>query len=78
MGVVVRASRCGSGGIVPDDVHLVFSLVVRRRRHTEKCQRTWTCDVELFSVVSRLDQDHVRIVVVRYAEDRRLDAGKVA
>lgn len=63
---------------MPDDVHLVFSLVVRRCRHTEKCQRTWTCDVELFSVVSRLDQDHVRIVVVRYAEDGRLDAGKVA
>ena len=62
---------------MPDDVHLVCRLVVRRRRHTEKCQRTWTRDVELFSVIPWLDQDHIRIVVVRYAEDRFLDACKV-
>lgn len=63
---------------MPDDVHLVLSLVVRRRGHAEQCQRTRTRDVELFSVVSRLDQDHVRVVVVRDAEDRCLDARKVA
>lgn len=78
VGVVVRASRCGSGCIVPDDVHLVRRLVVWRRRHAEKCQRTWTRDVELFSVISRLDQNHIRVVVVRYAEDRCLDAREVA
>jgi hypothetical protein len=78
VGVVVSASCRGSGCIVPDDVHLVCRLVVRRRRHTEKCQRTWTRDVELFSVIPWLDQDHIRIVVVRYAEDRCLDTRKVA
>ena len=62
---------------MPDDVDLVSSLVVGRRGHAEKCQRTRTCDVELFGVVSRLDQDHIRVVVVRYAEDRFLDARKV-
>ena len=63
---------------MPDDVHLVLGLVVRRRGHAEQCQRTRARNVELFSVVSRLDQDHVRVVVVRYAEDRFLDAREVA
>jgi len=62
---------------VPDDVHLVLGLVVRRRGHAEQCQRTRARNVELFSVVSRLDQDHVRVVIVRYAEDRCLDARQV-
>lgn len=62
---------------MPDDVHLVLGLVVRGRGHAEECQRTWTGDVELFSIVSRLDQDHIRVFIVRYAEDRFLDARKV-
>jgi len=78
VGVVISASCCGPGSIVPDDVHLVCCLVVRRRRHTEKCQRSRTRDVELFSVIPWLDQDHIRIVVVRDAEDRCLDARKIA
>lgn len=78
VGIVVRASCCSSSSIVPNDVHQVFRLVVRRRGHAEKCQRTWTGDVELLSVVSRLDQDHIRIVVVWYAENRVLNAGEVA
>ena len=61
---------------MPDDVHLVFGLIVRRRSYAEKCQRTRTRDVELFSVISRLDQDHVKVVVVRDAENRCLDARK--
>ena len=63
---------------MPNDVHLVFILVVWRCSDTEECQRTRTRDVELFSVISRLNQNHVRVIVVRYAENRCLDARKVA
>jgi len=77
VGIVICASCSGSGSVVPDDVHLVIRLVIWGLSHAEESQRTRTGDVELFSIVSGLDQNGIRIVVVRYAEDGTLNARKV-
>lgn len=66
-----------ASGVVPDDVDLILSCVVRRLSNAEESERSLASDVHLLRVVSRLNEDDVWRRTIACTKYSLLDTGEL-